>query len=254
MDEAVKRLEQEHKKIRERNNQLICGLLIFAVGYLLLKQSWIMVLGFAYLVFIVIRVNTGYKAIGNAYMKEEEECRAELKSLAAKAAGKEPESALRGLVCAYIEKGGRRERTLLCAAKESLYSFGDILDKRKVYTVSNQSTFLVSVKKHRGKPEIWPLPLAGESWTEKKERHLAYLSQWAQEKNDSGCLENFVYDWLLKDLVNRTPKPIGYAGARGKLKRQVLLECSLGEGTKLILTEEQAKRLGLSAEVHKRVR
>lgn len=247
MKDAEERLKVEHRRVRLRNNRFLMGLALFAAGYLLLELDWIMIGALLYLAVILADMHRGQKELARAYAAEEEGCLQELNFWLESVSGRKPDEKIPGLVCGYREKEGRFSQCLLYREGENLYSLGSILEKHKVYSVSNQATYLLSIKKKSRRDAAQKLALSPEGWKARPEKHMAFLMQWASQEEKYSCLENFADDWLLQDLLEgKAGQPVGFARAKVRLKRQTLYECGTESGETLILTEEQRRRLKLA--------
>ena len=248
-EQARNRLLAVHRSVKRKNNHMLLGLLLFALLYRLSGWDWVMIAGVIYLGAIVLVIRHGSKTIADAYVQESEISRRELNQLVRESAGK-PADRVK-LACGYLEQEETISCCLLCGVPGRLCFLGDVLKRQSIYALSNQTTYLLLLepKEREGQCLCWPLPLKATQWREKKERHLEYLMKWAQNQQDGKCLENFINDILLTDLLKKEANPIGFAGARGRLKRQPLYEYQGGDGITLVLTQEQLMRLGLKTEI-----
>ena len=162
MKDAEERLKAEHRRVRLRNNRFLMGLALFAAGYLLLELDWIMIGALLYLAVILADMHRGQKELARAYAAEEEGCLQELNFWLESVSGRKPDEKTPGLVCGYREKEGRFSQCLLYREGENLYSLGSILEKHKVYSVSNQATYLLSIKKKSRRDAAQKLALSPE--------------------------------------------------------------------------------------------
>ena len=136
MKDAEERLRRSTGESGCATTGFLMGLSLFAAGYLLLELDWIMIGATAVLASDPGGYAPGTEGTGRAYAAEEEGCLQELNFWLESVSGRKPDEKIPGLVCGYREKEGRFSQCLLYREGENLYSLGSILEKHKVYSVS----------------------------------------------------------------------------------------------------------------------